>query len=134
MLLNFIMRITEAQRIVGQYSQIIRLSREGQYFQPVENLPCSAARIKFAICSLLSFRIQSGSLDLDTLESLIVAYSHLAFFTDADSARQLNEMSLHPHRSTDSVLEKIKTLNMVKVQLRLEIQGFIQEEAESLRS
>jgi len=127
------MRITEAQKIVGQYSQIIRLSREGQYFQPLENLPCSAARIKHAICFMLSFRIQSGSLDLDTLESLIVAYSHLAFFTDAESARQLNEMSLQPHRTNEAALEKIKTLNMVKVQLRLEIQAFIQEEAETLR-
>jgi hypothetical protein len=125
------MTLQRAVEIVSQYGRIMKGAQEGQYFQATSKLPCSAARVKFAICRVLMDRIRLGQLDMETMESLVVAYSHLAFFVDEEAAADLNALTTNRGQgpeNQEALGDMLKVMNSRKHQLSREIQLFIREE------
>lgn len=129
------MTIETAEKIIKDYGKALSNSISPRVFQSRSDLPCSAARIKFAIYRYVIELLRIGQLNKDTAEMLIIGYSSLSFFVDnQDLATALNKASeikddLHPDRQLEvrRLKEQIHILSIYKDILTAEIQEFVME-------
>ncbi len=129
------MTIQTAEKIINDFGKVLSRSVHPHLFQPKSNLPCSVARIKFAIYRYVIELIRLGKLNKETAEMLIIGYSSLSYFlADQDTADQMNRISElkddpHPDKQLQIKRQKelIHGLALQKEFLNEEIQEFIRE-------
>lgn len=135
------MTIQTAEKIINDFGRVLSNSVHPHLFQPKSNLPCSAARIKFAIYRYVIELIRLEKLNKETAEMLIIAYSSLSYFlADQATADQMNRISEikddpHPDKQLQIKRQKelIHALAIYKEILNAEIQEFINECIQSSR-
>lgn len=129
------MTIQTAEKIINNFGKVLSHSVHPYLFQPKSNLPCSVARIKFAIYRYVIELIRLEKLNKETAEMLIVGYSSLSYFLeDQETADQMNRISElkddpHPDKQLQIKRQKelIHALALQKDFLNAEIQEFIRE-------
>jgi hypothetical protein len=129
------MTIQTAEKIINDFGKVLSKSVHPHLFQPKSNLPCSVARIKFAIYRYVIELIRLGRLNKETAEMLIIGYSSLSYFlADQETADQMNRISElkddpHPDKQLEIKRKKelIHALALYKEILNEEIQEFIRE-------
>lgn len=128
------MTLEYARDIIARYGQLLEKSQSPFYFQPKSSLPCSIPLIKFAIFRYISELVRVKELNREIVESMIVAYTHLGFFVDDETAEKLNHLAKFKEPTTSGhidLLERNKTyfqeLNFKKKYLEEEINEFITE-------
>lgn len=129
------MTIQTAEKIINEFGKVLSHSVHPHLFQPKSNLPCSVARIKFAIYRYVIELIRLEKLNKETAEMLIIGYSSLSYFLpDQESADQMNRISElkddpHPDKQLQIKRQKelIHALLIYKDILNAEIQEFIKE-------
>lgn len=135
------MTIQTAEKIINDFGRVLSNSVHPHLFQPKSNLPCSVARIKFAIYRYVIELIRLEKLNKETAETLIIAYSSLSYFlSDQATADQMNRISEikddpHPDKQLQIKRQKelIHALAIYKEILNTEIQEFINECIQSSR-
>ncbi|MBE2247624.1 MAG: hypothetical protein IAE67_10230 [Candidatus Competibacteraceae bacterium] len=129
------MTIETAERIINDYGKVLSHSVPPRVFQPNSNLPCSTARIKFAIYRYVIELLRIGHLNKDTAEMLIIGYSSLSYFVQgqplADALNQAGELKDDKHPDTQVKIKRLQdqihALALQKDILTNEIQEFIKE-------
>lgn len=128
------MTLQKAHEIIQEYGKLLGEANNGQLFQSRQKLPCSTARIKFAIYRYILELIRTGSLSKEVAASLIIAYGHLAFFTSPWEAQKLNLLTrtkgnipAEIEEEAPELEKRLREMNYHKELLNLEIQEFIQE-------
>lgn len=129
------MTIKTAEKIISSYGKVLAKAIPPYLFMSKSELPCSVARIKFAIYRYVIELIRINKLNKANIEMLVVAYSHLSFFvTDERMAGLLNKLTEgkdDPDHEYYKLLREnkdlIHTLAMQKELLSKEIQEYIHE-------
>jgi hypothetical protein len=128
------MTIETAEIMIRQYGSVLQRSIHPAVFQSKKSLPCSVARMKFAIFRYITELHRRGQLKNEQIENMIVAYSHLSFFVDDDMVNKLNAIMLqkddrshYSFRLKNDYKEVIHTISLQKEQLIREIKEFILE-------
>lgn len=135
------MTIQTAEKIINDFGKVLSNSVHPHIFQPKSNLPCSVARIKFAIYRYVIELIRLEKLNKETAEMLIIAYSSLSYFladqATADQMNRISELKDNPHPDKQLQInrqkELIHALAIQKDFLNAEIQEFIHECIQSSR-
>lgn len=128
------MTIENAEALIRQYGEVLQRSVHPAVFQSKKNLPCSIARMKFAIYRYLTELNRKNELKKEQMENMIVAYSHLSFFVEDDMVNHLNMLMLqkddksrYGSRLKFDYKEIIHSISVQKEQLIREIKEFILE-------
>jgi len=129
------MTIQTAEQIISEYGRVLAKAVPPHLFMARTKLPCSSARIKFAIYRYIIELIRLNKLNKENIEMLVVAYSHLSFFVvDERMAEMLNKITEQKndptpeyHKLLRQNKELIHLLAMQKENLSKEIQEYIQE-------
>jgi hypothetical protein len=129
------MTIQTAERIISDYGRVLAKAVAPNFFMAKTQLPCSSARIKFAIYRYVVELIRLNKLTRENIEMLMVAYSHLSFFVvDERMAEMLNKITGQKddptpeyHKLVRQNKELIHLLAMQKESLSKEFQEYIQE-------
>lgn len=129
------MNVRQAREIISRYGKLLGEMKGGKMFMGENLLPCSKSRIRFAIYYYLTVLVRLGPSQKETIESLMIAYSHLGFFTSPELAESLNHILQQrvrrPGAQTAKIneyAEDIRRLNSEKSQLMREIEEFVREE------
>lgn len=88
------MTIDNAQSMIRRYGEILQKTAPPAIFMSKSTLPCSVAKMKFAIMRYVTELNRREQLTPDQIENMIVAYSYLAFFVDDDLVNNLNVIML----------------------------------------
>lgn len=128
------MTIKKAHEIIADYGKLLAHATPDRIFMAKPLLPCSVARIKFAIFRYILELVRTEKLNKQIAETLIVAYSHLGFFVDENKVEILNRITSKKDNLPADLLEKatemkelIRLVNIQKELLSKEIQEFINE-------
>lgn len=129
------MTIQTAEHIISSYGKVLAKAIPPHLFMPRSVLPCSVAKIKFAIYRYVTELIRINKLNKTNIEMLVVAYSHLSFFVDDERmAEMLNKITEQKDTPTHEHYKKLRenkdlihVLAMQKEMLCKEIQEYIQE-------
>jgi hypothetical protein len=134
------MTIKYAKEIISAYGKLMSEAASNNLFQPKSRLPCSTAKVKFAIYRYINELIRLNGLNQQTAQSLIVAYSHLSFFVEEEMAHVMNAIARGKNNPTGDHLdlvnkhkEMIHMLALQKEYLNREIQEYINECLQSSR-
>lgn len=129
------MTIQTAEQLISAYGKVLAQAAPPNLFMPKSRLPCSTARLKFAMYRYIIELVRLSKLSKDNIEMLVVAYSHLSFFvTDERMAEVLNRITSQKndptpeyHKLARENKDLIHSLALHKEMLVKEIQEFIQE-------
>lgn len=128
------MTVETAEAMIRLYGSVLQKSIHPAVFQSKKSLPCSVARMKFAIFRYITELHRRGELKNEQMENMIVAYSHLSFFVDDDMVNQLNVIMLqkddrthYTSRLKNDYKDVIHQISLQKEQLIREIKEFILE-------
>jgi hypothetical protein len=129
------MQLQQTREILASYGKLLGRIQGSTLFLSEELLPCSKARIRYCICHYIGVLLRLGSSQTDTIQSLMIAYSHVGFFVDPLLANELNTLVLNRHQTKevngqemDQKAEHIRRINLEKKQLLQEIEDFVREE------
>ena len=128
------MTVDNAEAMIRQYGAVLQKSIHPAVFQSKKSLPCSIARMKFAIYRYITELHRKNELNKEQIENMIVAYSHLSFFVDDSLVNQLNAIMLqkddnssYTSKLKNDYKEVIHSISLQKEQLIREIKEFILE-------
>ena len=128
------MTVEQAEALIRQYGVVLQKSIHPAVFQSKKSLPCSIARMKFAIYRYLTELNRRNELNKEQIENMVVAYSHLSFFVDEDKVNHLNLLMLQKDdnnrsgsRLKNDYKEVVHLIAIQKEQLIREIKEFILE-------
>ena len=128
------MTVDNAEAMIRQYGAVLQKSIHPAVFQSKKNLPCSIARLKFAIYRYITELHRKNELKKEQIENMIVAYSHLSFFVEDGLVNQLNtimiqkdDKSSYTSQLKDDYKDVIHSISLQKEQLIREIKEFILE-------
>lgn len=128
------MTVETAEAMIRQYGAVLQRSIHPAVFQSKKSLPCSVARMKFAIYRYITELQRRGQLNKEQIENMIAAYSYLCYFVDDDMANKLNVIMLQKDENThyssrmkNDYAEVIHTISTQKEQLIREIKEFVLE-------
>lgn len=128
------MTVEQAEALIRQYGVVLQKSIHPAVFQSKKSLPCSIARMKFAIYRYLTELNRRNELNKEQIENMVVAYSHLSFFLDEDKVNHLNLLMLqkddnnrYGSRLKNDYKEVVHLIAIQKEQLIREIKEFILE-------
>jgi predicted AlkP superfamily phosphohydrolase/phosphomutase len=128
------MTVEKAEAMIRLYGAVLQKSVHPAVFQPKKSLPCSVARMKFAIFRYITELHRRGELKNEQIENMIVAYSHLSFFVDENIVNHLNAIMLqkddnnkYSSRLKNDYKDVIHSIAQQKEGLIREIKEFILE-------
>lgn len=128
------MTVEKAQALIRQYGVVLQKSVHPAVFQSKKALPCSIARMKFAIYRFIIELHRREQLNQENIENMIAAYSYLCFFVDEEVAQTMNAVMLqkddnsrHSARFKNQYRELVHELATEKEKLTREIKEFIFE-------
>jgi hypothetical protein len=128
------MTVATAEAMIRQYGMVLQKSIHPAVFQPKKSLPCSIARMKFAIYRYITELHRRGQLKTEQIENMIAAYSYLCYFVDEDMTNKLNVIMLqkddkthYSSRLKNDYADVIHDISLQKEQLIREIKEFILE-------
>lgn len=128
------MTVDNAEAMIRQYGEVLQKSTHPAVFQSKKALPCSIARMKFAIYRYITELHRRNELKKEQIENMIVAYSHLSFFVEDNMVNQLNTIMLqkddksnYTSQLKNDYKEVIHSISIQKEQLIREIKEFILE-------
>lgn len=128
------MTVEQAEALIRQYGGILQKSIHPAVFQSKKALPCSVARIKFAIFRYITELYRKDQLKKEQMENMVVAYSHLSFFVNEELVNQLNAIMVQKDDSShytsklkNEYKDIIHSIALQKEQLTREIKEFILE-------
>jgi|SRR5688572_15107472 len=135
------MTVERAEAFIRLYGVVLQQSIHPAVFQSKKALPCSIARMKFAIFRYITELYRRDQLTTEHIENMIVAYNHLCFFVDDKLVNQLNTIMLQKddHSRFSSRLKNeykdvIHSITEQKDQLTREIKEFILECREHVKN
>jgi hypothetical protein len=88
------MTVEKAEAMIRLYGAVLQKSIHPAVFQPKKSLPCSVARMKFAIYRYITELHRRGELKSEQIENMIAAYSYLCYFVDDNMVNKLNAIML----------------------------------------
>jgi hypothetical protein len=88
------MTVEKAEAMIRLYGEVLQKSTHPAVFQSKKTLPCSIAKMKFAIFRYITELYRRDKLKGEQIENMIVAYSHLSFFVDDSLVHPLNMIML----------------------------------------
>lgn len=128
------MTVATAEVMIRQYGAVLQKSIHPAVFQSKKSLPCSVARMKFAIFRYITELHRRGQLKSEQIENMIAAYSYLCYFVDDETCNKLNVIMLQKddktHYSSRLKIDNadvIHHITLEKEQLIREIKEFILE-------
>ncbi len=128
------MTVEKAEAMIRQYGTVLQKSIHPAVFQSKKALPCSIAKMKFAIFRYITELYRRDKLKNEQIENMIVAYSHLSFFVDDNLVNPLNVIMLqkddnsrYSSRLKNDYGSIIHDIVGQKEQLTREIKDFILE-------
>jgi hypothetical protein len=100
--------ISESEQIVKLYGKAITELREGDVVQPITDLPCSPAKIKFAFFVLTKHLIDKGALSAQLAEDFVRAYAIInsRFQEQADEINREHKQIFYNSKS--DIINKMK--------------------------
>ncbi len=129
------MQLHQTREILASYGKVLGRMQGSTLFLSEDLLPCSKARIRYCIFHYIGVLLRLGSSQKETIQSLMIAYSHLGFFVEPALALQLNELVAKRNQpkpakenETDMNAEQIRRIHAEKKQLLQEIEHFVREE------
>jgi len=135
------MTVEKAQAIIAQYGVILQRSNPPAVFQSKRSLPCSIARLKFAIYRYITELQRKNEFSPEQMENMIAAYSYLSFFIDDDKVNILNAIMLQKddtnrsaNRLKNEYRDVIHSITLQKETLIREIKEFILESREYVQN
>jgi len=88
------MTIEKAEAMIRLYGAVLQKSIHPAVFQSKKSLPCSVARMKFAIYRYITELHRRDQLKQEQVENMIAAYSYLCYFVDDAMVNKLNTIML----------------------------------------
>ncbi len=135
------MTVATAEAMIRQYGVVLQKSIHPAVFQSKKALPCSIARMKFAIYRYITELHRRGQLKNEQIKNMVAAYSYLCYFVDDDMTNQLNVIMLqkddkthYSSRLKNDYADVIHTISLQKEQLIREIKEFILESREYVKN
>jgi hypothetical protein len=129
------MQLQQVREILAHYGKLLGRMQGSHLFLSEDVLPCSKARIRYCIFHYIGVLLRLGSSQKETIQSLMIAYSHLGFFVAPDLAAELNDLlakrnqpSEGNEKEMEAQAEHIRRINLEKKQLLQEIEAFVREE------
>lgn len=129
------MQLQQIREILASYGKLLGRIQGSTLFMSEDVLPCSKARIRYCIFHYIGVLLRLGSSQKETIQSLMIAYSHLGFFVEPQLATELNDLLAKRNQTlgtteteTEAHAEHIRRINLEKKQLLQEIEAFVREE------
>ena len=128
------MTVEKSETMIRLYGEVLQKSIHPAVFQSKKALPCSTARMKFAIYRYITELNRKDKLNKEQIENMVAAYSYLSFFVDDDLVNKLNaimvqkdDTSRYTSKLKDEYKDIIHFISLQKEQLIREIKEFILE-------
>ena len=128
------MTVEKAEAMIRLYGAVLQRSIHPAVFQSKKSLPCSVARMKFAIYRYITELYRREQLKNEQIENMIVAYSYLCYFVDDNMVNNLNAIMLqkddksrYTSKLKNEYKEVIHDISIQKEMLIREIKEFILE-------
>jgi hypothetical protein len=128
------MTVEKAEAMIRLYGAVLQRSIHPAVFQSKKSLPCSIARLKFAIYRYITELHRRGELKSEQIENMIAAYSYLCYFVEDSMVNKLNAIMLqkddksrYTSKLKDEYKDVIHDISIQKEILIREIKEFILE-------
>lgn len=128
------MTVEKAEAMIRLYGEVLQKSIHPAVFQSKRSLPCSSARMKFAIYRYITELHRRDQLKPEQIENMIVAYSYLCYFVDDSMVNKLNTIMLqkddtsrYSSKLKNEYKDVIHEISLQKEMLVREIKEFILE-------
>jgi hypothetical protein len=128
------MTVEKAEAMIRLYGTVLQKSIHPAVFQPKKSLPCSVARMKFAIYRYITELHRRGELKSEQIENMIAAYSYLCYFVDENMVNKLNAIMLqkddksrYTSKLKNEYKDVIHDISIQKEMLIREIKEFVLE-------
>ncbi len=128
------MTVDKAEAMIRLYGGVLQKSIHPAVFQSKKSLPCSVARMKFAIFRYITELYRRDQLKQEQIENMIAAYSYLCYFVDDSMVSKLNMIMLqkddnsrYSSKLKNEYKDVIHEISIQKEVLIREIKEFILE-------
>lgn len=135
------MTIDKAEALIREYGVVLQKTTHPAVFQTKRALPCSTAKLKFAIMRYMVELNRRDQLQGQQLENMIAAYSYISYFVDDHLVNPLNAIMLQKDDTSrqSSRLKKdysdiIHYITQQKETLTIEIKEFVLELREYVKN